>query len=406
MIVSEDLSHAFEGPFESWISQFAATEGLLPDPEALFNSRYLSRAIIPHVMKLSKLFNRDQKDQQSSLSPYWKESSNPAHLRLAYFLYFMPSNAFRMAAVWNELHRLGYQWPHKELKALEFGAGPGSGVCGIATGEHAASLGLPQTGTWALIEQDKAILELGKKWLEHYFSALGYPDWAIRPFHRKVDLSRELLPRTAPQFNLWIMSFYLNESSDSMQEWASKIIKAWNHHLEDEGLFIIVEPALKLQSRKLLELRKELLAHKKQMEGLQILLPCLGHQACGALSNPEDWCHEEVTWWRPSYFKLIDQMAGLDRKTLPFSYLVLTKSKKPLSEILKLKTKTHPHRLVSPAYAIGKSWEFYACGEDGKHRVRYTPKGAAKSEDAKELHRGDLVELGSPEFKVRRPKTT
>ena len=391
------LSKAFGREFEELIVQFAVDQELLPDTSVFQSPRYLSRAIVPHVIKLSSLFNRSEKDQGSSLDPYWKASSNPQHLRLAYFLYFMPSNLYRVASIWAELSRLGYRWPSADLRAIEFGAGPASGACGIAAGQNFEGTPLPKTGTWALIEQDKAILGLGSEWARTYFDSLGLVDWGIKPFHRTLDPSQGFLPRNAPKFNLWLMSYYLNELTSSPAKLAEKLIQSWDRHLEEEGIILLVEPALKLQSRRLLELRRELLLQKEKnkIDWLQILLPCLGHQACGALAGKEDWCHEEVSWWRPPYFRMIDDMAGLDRKTLPFSYLVITKSRRPREEILPL-LQVPPgesrHRLVSPSHAEGKELEFFLCGQEGKQRARYRPSGPL--DPASEIDRGDIL-LGS-----------
>ncbi len=397
MKVSEPLSLAFGSEFEKRIIDFAVEQELLPDFNTFNSPRFLARSIVPHVKKLSALFNREQKDQSSGLSPYWKESSNPNHLRLAYFLYFMPSNLFRVSAVWSELSRLGFKWPSKNFRAIEFGAGPASGACGIAAGERYAPVGLPKEGNWALIEQDKSMLELGSSWAANYFSFLGRDTWDTRPFHRKIDSDQGFLPRTAPKFNLWLMSYYLNETLSPPEKLAQTLMRDWGRHLEDEGIVIIVEPALKLQSRRLLELRRELLLEKDRQKAdwFQILLPCLGHQSCGALSNPEDWCHEDVSWWRPPYFRKIDAMAGLDRKTLPFSYLVIAKSHRSREEILPALAQSTPqerHRLVSPAHSEGRELEFFICGPEGKKRARYKPENEA--DPAAEINRGSIL-LGS-----------
>src|SRR4051812_5553338 len=93
MRVPDSLAKAFDTQFEAQISQFAVEQGLLPEQSALKSPRFLARSVIPHVLKLSSLFNRLEEGQPGSgLNPYWKESSNPKNLRLAYFLYFMPSN--------------------------------------------------------------------------------------------------------------------------------------------------------------------------------------------------------------------------------------------------------------------------------------------------------------------------
>ncbi len=391
MKVPESLSLAFGSEFERLISDFINQEKLLPEETSLGSNRFLSRAVIPHILKLSQLYNREDKSQASSLPAYWKDSSNPQNLRLAYFLYFMPCNLFRMASIWAELARLGFQWKPKRLHGIEFGAGPASGLCGIAAGETFASIQAPQSAQWALIEQDQAILELGSRWAQTYTQSLGKLDWGIRTFHRKIDLKRGFLPKSAPVFNLWLMSYYLNELEISPQDLAPLLLDSWQEHLEEEGLVILMEPALRLQSRKILELRKALLIElqKRKRDDFKILLPCLGHQTCGALENPDDWCHEEVTWWRPPYLRKLDSLAGLDRKSLPFSYLVVMRTRRSREEILpalKRMPENQRHRLVSPAHAEGRDLEFFTCGQDGKKRARYRTE--------QPIQRGDIL-LGS-----------
>lgn len=395
MKVPVSLVDSFGTEFESVLSQFAVSQKLIENTEQLFNERFISRSIVPHVQKLSRLFNRLTEDDPETLKAkkqeidaYWKDSSNPENLRLAYFLYFMPSNMFRVASVWAELHRLGFRFPeHSTFKAIEWGAGPASGAAGIAMAESITSLGCANSGDFALIERDRATLQLGENWAKTLFDFKNRA-WGTRPFHRTIDWldhKTPLLPRSAPQFNLWLSSFFINESGLETKELAQKLLKNWDRHLADEGLAILVEPALKLQSRKLLELRRELLSQIKKYEyPLRVLLPCLGHQTCGALEAPEDWCHEEVTWMRPSYFKKIDAMAKLDRKTLPFSYLVIAKSNRTRDELLPaLAKKKSLERLVSPAHYEGQDQEFYMCGEEGKRRARFKTKN--------ELERGDIL---------------
>lgn len=438
MRVPVQLAEAFGKPFEELISAFATEKGLMPEAAEIHSTRFLSRSVVPHIRKLSALFNRiepeqpGQKDEDgeaekpkprkkwkrgekidsepAGLDPYWKKSSNPAHFRLAYFLYFMPSNLFRTAAVWAELSRLGFRWPEsaKQLRAIEFGAGPASGACGIAAGENHSPTGLPKQGNWALIEQDKAMLHLGAEWAARYFADQKSPEWELRPFHRQIDFKKGLLPPGAPRFNLWLMSFFLNESELPPAVIAKSLIASWEKHLDDEGLAILVEPALRVQSRKLLEIRKALVAEfdRRALENpeavpFKLLLPCMGHQSCGALAGQGDWCHEEVTWWRPPYFRVIDQMAMLDRKTLPFSYLIVMRTKRSLEEILPALSGTSPserYRLVSPSHSEGKELEFFVCGQEGKRRARYRPGGPASPERAEgeedpasELDRGDIL---------------
>jgi hypothetical protein len=384
MRVPVSLVNAFKDGFEPVLTDFLLQNELIPEPDALKQRRFLTRSVAPHVKTLSELFNRKEGDQTDAIDTesYWSEGSNPKNRRLAYFLSFMPPNLYRVASVWAELYRLGFKWPFSpdhDFRALEWGAGSASGACGVMAGEKFAPLGLPKQGSFALIEQSKAALTLGTKWFDFFAQSNGQ-SVSARPFHRRVDLSKPWLPPAAPKFHLFVMSFFLNESDLLPETLVEQFIHACDKHLEDEGLTIIVEPALKLQSRKLLTFRKALLAHPKMVNGtagLKVLLPCLGHQACGALAKEDDWCHEETSWWRPAYLRELDSLVNLDRKTLPFSYLVIQKTKKPLEEILPtLKGESEKtYRLVSPSHSLSKKTsEFFICGQDGKRRARYAPQ--------------------------------
>lgn len=390
MKVPVSLSNGFGAEFEALLAQVCVEEKLMESAADLKNRRFLTRSVVPHVERFTELFNRlSSGDASEGLDRYWKKGSNPENLRLAYFLSFMPGNLYRMASVWAELARLGYRWPLSQtsLRAVEFGAGPATGSAGILAGEKHAPVGLPAQGNFALIEQDRATLQLGEKWLTSFNRWLELPQYDTRPFHRKLEISKGWLPRQAPRFNLWLMSFMLNEFDKNPREIARSLLDAWDRHLEEEGLVILVEPALRLQSRRLLELRKELLAQASQRAGnhLQLLLPCLGHQPCGALADAEDWCHEEVSWWRPPYLRTLDELTGLDRKSLPFSYQVWIKSSKPREHWLpELHSKRSLHRLVSPAYRVGPDWEFYWCGVEGKRRLRLRA-------EERELERGSII---------------
>jgi hypothetical protein len=396
MRVPVTLVDAFKNDFEKTLTDFLLQEKMIEEEGSLHSKRFLARSVAPHVKAFSNLFNRREGTQTDGIDSeaYWSEGGSPKNKRLAYFLSFMPCNTFRVAAVWSELQRLGFKWPFPEdqdFKGLEFGAGVASGACGIVAGERYAPLGLPPRGNFALIEQSKAALTLGTKWLEH-FSADGM---SVRPFHRRIDLNDSWLPKAAPKFHLYVMSYFLNETEIAPENLVSEFITTCMDHLEEEGLVIIVEPALKLQSRKLLTFRKKLLENARMISGeagLKVLLPCLGHQACGALAKEDDWCHEEVGWWRPPYLRELDAMSGLDRKTLPFSYLVIQKTKRELKEILPALQgeATERYRLVSPSHSLSKKTsEFFLCGQDGKRRTRFTPEGK-ESRDPPD--RGDILQ--------------
>lgn len=392
MKVPVSLVNAFQNDFEAILGDFLLQNQLIDGKDLLENKRYLTRSVAPHVKAFSELFNRKEGSQTDGIDEedYWNEG-NAKNRRLSYLLSFMPPNLFRIASVWAELHRLGFQFPkiEGEFRGLEFGAGVASGACGILAGEKFAPVGLPSSGSFALIEQSKSALNVGVQWFDHLSAAYGH-GFHARPFHRRVELNEAWLPKNAPQFHLMVMSYFLNESPHAPETIALELLKTAENHLEKEGLMIIVEPALKLQSRKLLMMRKALIEKiKASNSSVKILLPCLGEQACGALIKEEDWCHEEVDWMRPKYLRELDLLTGLDRRTLPFSYLVIQKTTRSLNEIFtKFEGKNEErYRLVSPSKSLGKrTSEFFMCGQDGKRRTRFSP------EDLEHPDRGDILQ--------------
>jgi hypothetical protein len=397
MRVPVNLTNSLSQDFEALLIDFLFKQGHLKDPESVRSDRFLNRSLIPHIERLSSHFNRLEFKKGTSFSErstaeletenYWSSSSNPKNRRLAYFLYFMPPNLYRMAAVWSELARYGYKWPFSDsFRALELGAGPAAGSSGVLAAENISPIGLPKEGNWALIERDQSMLRLGTAWLESYAGYNDFSHWIVKPFQRELNFEEPLLRPSSPQFQLILMSFFLNEIPATPSQKAERLYQLIDQNLEEEGLFILVEPALKSESRKILEFRRELLSlcQAKGFSKLKVLLPCLGEQACAALAQPEDWCHEKITWPRPPLVKRIDELCQLDHKTLGFSYLVLTKSERSHEELLptlKGSESKNRYRLVGDSYKHGPDQEFFLCGQDGKRRARYKTKEKFKRGD-------------------------
>jgi hypothetical protein len=388
--ISEAFSRSFEDEFDSKLAEFLVEQKYLSNVEDLRSRRYFARSIIPHIKTLSDHFNRiDSDDASLDATAYWAESSNDANRRLAYFLAYAVPNAFKVASILHEISRLGLRNLNSIRSVVELGAGPAAGAAGVVLAHSRDLKIIPELSLdpdFALIEQRKSVLDLGAAFIQHLS-----PRASVRTFPRKIAFDRPWLPKAAPKFDLAIASFVLNESSCAPDVLASRAAEFVENHLNENGLFIIVEPALKEQSRRMLNLRQKWIERIEMNHYSQrILLPCLGHQACPALAREDDWCHEDVSWWRPKYLRMIEELTGLDRKSLPFSYLVLSKSKLGAAESFEsLAPSKTLHRLVSPARSMGGSaLEFFTCSaEDGKRRVRTTKAGVR----GRFMQRGDII---------------
>jgi len=142
---------------------------------------------------------------------------------------------------------------------------------------------------------------------------------------------------------------------------------------------LIVEPGSRESSRELATLKDEL-QNKKLGE---VLFPCLDARACGALSKPHDWCHEEAACDFPDWLNELGSGAGLRKESMLFSYALIRISnpKAPGEEL----------RIVSQRLERKGQVECYLCTREGKRPVRVQrSKSNAANEFFLESVRGDL----------------
>lgn len=360
----------------------------MDEGQDLSQKRFLTRSLLPHLVALRKTFTSDRSIELSQ--NYWKDTKNIENRLFAYCAFYFPMNALRAASVLDELFRLDFHWDAllgsdnpKELRITELGAGPGSFAFGLL--RSFAHRGWPTDIPirFTAQERDRRSLDFFRSWIQNDQNPFAFtppsPPLQIEPKHIRIDRTegepskkKTRSPRTThgTRSHILVSSFFMNELSDQPEDLARRLIEWSNTELEEDGMILLIEPALKDESRRFLAAREWLLQNPEKHQ-LQFLLPCMGQQKCGAFAKEKDWCHEVVTWWRPKYFMMLDQLMHSDHRHLPFTYFVIIKSKKPLSVFLPMfELKAPLARLVSPSRMEGRRSEFYICDHDGKHRVR------------------------------------
>lgn len=387
--------------YQESLVEFFLTEKWITSKEELFSDRFLSRSVQPHLERLSAHFNRLEGDpDESGLAPYWKSSSHSDHVRMAYFLAYFPSNFIRTASVMYEVaHRCNLSGlSQKPLRVLELGSGPAASTNALAFLATRPEFAIFQNARFAWIESDRKMLDAAQRYFSIFQGKINAPPAKVDLFHRKIlqKPGDTVLPPRAPQFDIILSSFFWNELNLTPEGTVEAIEQMLHKHLSRDGFFIWIDPALKAQSRKVLTVRKLLLERRTFTKQFSVRLPCMGHQECGALRQAEDWCHEEVVWWRPEILRKLDNLVELDHRRLPFSYLVIQKQKS--------NENTNPfYRLVSPSHEEGKAQEFFLCGTSGKSRARIHPSQLKILNENREpvlvqdrrLMRGDLLETVS-----------
>jgi len=371
-----------------WEAHLKAYYGESQEPIDLEGDRYLRRSVLPHISNLSEHFNRlesDGKDQ--GISKYWKKSSNNSNQLAAYASFFSPQNAMRVAAVLHEMRTHGLADSLGEnINILDMGAGTGAATLGA----HLAFLGSGVNLCSTLLESNQQALKLGQSFLNRVA-----PNLEIKTKHQSLENVSALTQlgfERRDAMDLWISSFFINELHWSAADCADILLRHWKRTLKPNGIAVFVEPALQVQSRRLLELREALI----QTGEVQILRPCLDNRPCGALVAPRDWCHERISWWRPKVVMKLDALTKLDHKELAFTYLVL--KLKPKGKVLSTLDRGEYSplgRMISEVKDQKNALSGYACFSDAKKYVRFSNP----SDDT--LNRGHIVEVtegqGSPE---------
>ncbi|MES3037116.1 MAG: small ribosomal subunit Rsm22 family protein [Bdellovibrionota bacterium] len=321
------------------LTQFLKSNFQLPtDLESLRGRE--ARKVADSILRLSDFYIEDQKNTTPSTP--WKENWAIE----AYSAYFLPLNLQRARRVVEKGLEVGF-FEGLE-KFVDFGCGPAT-VSSVLKDLHA--------------------------WKEFYLT-----DISAAPVEK-------LAPKFLPNFSttwkpalikgstsLAVFSYVINELG-TIPSWA----------LECEAIMII-EPSTSVQARRLMEMRKLLLAN-----GFHLWAPCTHHQECPLLKNSKtDWCHDAVMTERPQWFLEIENYLPMKNERITFSYLLARKTPP--------KTRARGRIVGDLLKEKGKRRQMYCESEDriflswlDRH---YSPKAPVGYE------RGDLIAELPPHEKV------
>ncbi len=333
------------------------------------------KTLAANVTRLSELLTRERGRLPAA---YLKDKG----LREAYVAYYLPLNRRKIQAPLAEIalhpeNRFG----NETLRVLDLGCGPGTAMLGVME-FFAARKKRPHLALTA-VDHVAENLKMAEE-LFTTFKSMSNLDVSLKTVRSDIE-QIQYLQETI--FNLIIFSNVLNEmfihDADRIVKRTNLVTQYLNRFLADDGSCIIIEPALRETSRELLAVREGLLK-----QGFQIYSPCLCHAQCAALANPKDWCHEDMAWDPTDTIQELDNLTGLRKDSLKFSYLIMRKDSQSLAGMYGV----NAFRVVSePLVSKGKR-EFYICGEAGRRLITRLDKDlVARNKPFGSLQRGDVV---------------
>lgn len=371
--------------------------GILPDvvaeyvrawlmPERVRGDRREVNLIDVHanaVRELSLAFTAERRELAAGYL------SQPRY-RAAYLLYYVLTGA---ASVQTALHLSGWQPPRREpgqpLRVLDLGAGPLTASLGVAQLLSALGLGAGKQalqvtavdGVASALQDGKALLQIVR------------PDAMVMTADGNLRERRSLSKAVRGQYDLIILANVLNEwglAGKKSSDAAAFVQWLREEHLSEDGTMLLLEPATRVGSHVLIDVREALLA----LGHTRVLAPCMGTGPCPyAERGHRDWCFSDQPWRRPELIVRLDNAIGHERGTLKFSYLLLAPGEpaeaKRSQSVLRA-------RVIGGPMKAGGTYRRYLCGPEGRVTA-VVPDGQRVPDGLLYTFRGDRTEVvGQP----------
>lgn len=293
----------------------------------------------------------------------------------AYLLYYTTCNLLKIYHPLNELARSGFFDRHQQLDVLDIGCGTGTMILGASLWLHEH---YPQNRSHftAWDQSDQAL-----KTFERFYKKFGWNDLTV------VHTDLEHGDFSNGKYDLITGGNVINELTAKGE---GHFIEILERNLSPDGFVILIEPALRESSRRLLQLRDRLL-----QKGWFVYAPCFTFKSCPALADEEDWCHHNLGWERPAFITVIDEMIGHIRKSMKFSYLILSRQDIHLSDfIFPERDFTGQFRVVSDMAKEKGRRKAYVCNDHGRCEcLKNNRDDSDKNEVFDELKLYDVVQI-------------
>lgn len=273
--------------------------------------------------------------------------------------------------------------PRAVLRVLDLGAGLGTSTLGIA--RAAKRHGLAGRIEATMVERAPRLGDVAS----FLASRAGEVAVPVSATIREDDLERleAALEPGGPggPYDVVVLGLALNElfvdAPDPVLARAAYCERVAASTLAEDGVMIVLEPALRTTTRALMEVRERILAGR----ALHVLAPCTGEGACPMLRRERDWCHADDALALPDPLASVARGAGLRFEGLSYAYLVL--GRRPRA------SDPAPFRVVGgPIVEKGRT-EWHLCRAPSLVRLAVLHRDREETDRLASLGRGGRVHL-------------
>jgi ribosomal protein RSM22 (predicted rRNA methylase) len=320
------------------------------------------------------------KSRETFLASEYLKGKN---IREAYLLYYMSTNMLKVIQPLREL-ALSDFFDRESLRVLDLGTGTGAAMWGLLNYLEQQDIAVDLTLTDSLEEN----LVEAKKFLG-YLRPQGSTLASFEKFDlRKLTEIPKNISARAP-YQLITMMNVLNELDEAND---GKLLNTLTSLLDEHGSIMMIEPATRLESRRLLRFRDRAIKHT-----MTVYSPCTMQDDCPAMIKEDDWCHSEIDWDRPPFIKVIDDLTGTLRLSLKYTYIILRNDEVTLSHAI---DQNDLFRVVSKRFDEKGRVRAFLCGEPGRHEYILNKRDRSETNaDFAEIERYDLVKVAEVEIR-------
>lgn len=348
---------------------------------------------------------------------------------LARLLYFLCSDAPKLFLVLEELDRRGELAGVAGRRALDLGCGLGASAAGLILALESS----PSTAPLELLGVDRDPQSLAA-WRAVVERCAMIAEVRVTAETREADL-REVEPD--PTIDVVLCQTALNECL-SPPERQGDVPRYDDAMVERLGRWscrattILIEPALRIATRPLHDLRDRVLAwvpvanseqrhvqpgaqadaqasreSSGESPAVRVLAPCPHQRACPMLASPRDWCHEVRSWPPTSRAAEIQRLTRRRDDRAKFSFVVLGPRSSDAGAPQRVSTVLHgvtsgpgsnagpDARVVSDPLATKGKVERFLCTHHGSlRRLRLLDRERTESNDLlATARRGELLSM-------------